>query len=109
VKNEEPPPDYLGPHRFTCEYWMAGTLKDLGICNRYYSIADNRRKLKRHAVGWHPADNLPFRAKADCVALMIFTDQQWWTHLTSDEFLLCFPELAGALARSAPARMSAYQ
>lgn len=95
-----PVPVYLGGHRFTHEYWAAGCLRDIGVCPRYYGIVDHRLLIRRVVTGWHPGARLPFRPKPDSVAVMMFTDRTWWTHLYVPEFLACFPELARALERA---------
>ena len=79
--------------QFTFDLWKAGSLNELGIFNKYYSIFDNTLKIREHAIGYNFADRLYVRPKNDCMSVMFFNNEHFWTHLTKKEFILCFPEL----------------
>lgn len=84
----------LAPYYFTFEYWRAGSLSTFGIETRTYSIIKNRQIIRQHAIGYLDAQKLWIRPKPNCVAVMFwFNDEHFWTHLTLNEFILCFPEL----------------
>lgn len=79
--------------QFTYELWRAGSLTELGIKHREWSIKAHRNYIVEMAVGYTEARKLHVRSKTDCVAVMFFfEDKHFWTHLTNKEFLICFPE-----------------
>ena len=80
------------PERFTHELWAAGTLTVFGIETRYQHMAQNQGLIRRHALGYCPGPDLFFRPKPG-VAVMFWTENagDFWTHLTYDEFAICFP------------------
>jgi hypothetical protein len=74
--------------------WGAGSLTELGIPTREWSIKLNQNSIRELAVGFTEARKLNVRPKSDCVAVMFFAnDRYFWTHLTNKEFLICYPEL----------------
>lgn len=80
--------------QFTYELWRAGSLSELGIKQREWSIRLHRQRVIDIAVGFTEASKLQVRPKSDCVAVMFFAfEHHFWTHLTNKEFLICFPEL----------------
>ena len=84
----------MSPHHFSFEYWRAGSLTELGIETRTYSIERNRRTIRRYAIGYLNAEKLWIRPKLNAIAVMFwFNDSCFWTHLTNEEFKICFPEL----------------
>lgn len=84
----------LAPYYFTFEYWKAGSLTEFGIETRTYSIEQNRQTIKQYAIGYLKAEKLWVRPKQNAIAVMFwFKEQHFWTHLTTKEFEICFPEL----------------
>jgi len=80
--------------QFTYQLWRAGSLTELGIKQREWSIQLRSREVKEMAVGFTEANKLHVRPKDNCVAVMFFyDDKHFWTHLTNKEFLICYPEL----------------
>lgn len=79
--------------QFTFDLWRAGSLLELGIPTREWSIALNQNKIRDHAVGFTEGFRLNIRPKNECIAVMFFVnDKHFWTHLTEKEFLICFPD-----------------
>jgi len=86
----------LAPYHFSHECWRAGSLTELGIQTRTYSIEQNRQKIRNCAIGYLRAEDLWVRPKRNEMAVMFwFKEEHFWTHLTSKEFEICFPELRG--------------
>ena len=83
--------------QFTFDLWRAGSLTELGIPTREWSIELNRNKIRELAVGFTEGYRLNIRPKNDCIAIMFFAKDHFRTHLTNKEFLLCYPELAGII------------
>lgn len=80
--------------QFTYDLWRSGSLTELGIKQREWSIKLHRQYVINMAVGFTEANKLHVRPKQDCIAVMFFAfDKHFWTHLTNKEFLICFPEL----------------
>jgi len=78
--------------QFTFDLWRAGSLTELGIPTREWSIELNKNKIREMAVGFTEGHKLSVRPKIDCVAVMFFAnDHHFWTHLTNNEFEICFP------------------
>jgi hypothetical protein len=78
--------------------WRNGSLLTvLGIKHRFESIMWNKEQIRKYAIGYCEADNIPCRPKVGYVAVMFDTNERncnyWWTHLTKKEFLTCFPEV----------------
>ena len=71
----------LAPYYFTFEYLRAGSLTEFGIQTRTYSIEQNRQTIRQYEIGYLKAEKLWFK------------EQHFWTHLTTKEFEICFPEL----------------
>lgn len=81
----------LKPYCFTFELWRAGSIYELGLQCREWSIKENKNVIRKHAVGFLESDNLWIRPKEGCVAVMFFIeDRYFWTHLTRSEFDFCF-------------------
>jgi hypothetical protein len=79
--------------QFTYDLWRAGSLSELGIKQREWSIKAHRNYIKNMAVGYAEAEKLHVRPKKNCIAVMFFyNDKHFWTHLTNKEFIICFPE-----------------
>ena len=74
--------------------WRNGTILDLlGIHQRKHNLIANRHTIRKHAVGWAKAENIPCRPKANCIAVMfVVRDIKFWTHLTREEFDCIFKE-----------------
>ena len=79
--------------QFTYDLWRAGSLTELGIKQREWSIKAHRNYIKNMAVGYTEAERLHVRPKEKCIAVMFFyNEKHFWTHLTNKEFIICFPE-----------------
>ena len=77
--------------------WRNGSiLKIFGIRHRYEPIRKNSELIRKYAVGYCKADNIPCRPKQGFIAVMFDTQEDncnpWWTHFTIKEFKFCFPE-----------------
>jgi len=84
--------------QFTFDLWRAGSLTELGIKTREWSIIENRYTIRKMAVGFTEGRKLCVRPKIDCIAVMFFVDDKhFWTHLTIKEFCICFPHLKNKL------------
>jgi hypothetical protein len=84
--------------QFTFDLWRAGSLTELGIPTREWSIELRKNKIREMAVGFTEGHKLNIRPKNDCIAVMFFAnDRHFWTHLTIKEFLICFPDLEKSL------------
>ena len=81
--------------QFTYDLWRAGSLNELGIRHREWSIAMNRNKIRNMAIGYTEGYKLHVRVKPEYVAVMFHDTnlKDFWTHLTIKEFTICFPEL----------------
>ena len=74
--------------------WTGGSLTELGIQHNTLDIQSKRQLIRRYAVGYEAADDLPCRPKRNCVAVMFLKDErEFWTHMTREEFHAVFPEL----------------
>ena len=77
--------------------WRNGSLKTIfKIHHKYDQIVANREIIRKYAVGYCEAEQVPCRPKIGFIAIMFRTDDNelWWTHLTRKEFMACFPENA---------------
>ena len=75
--------------QFTYDTWKAGSLTELGIRNRFWSIKKNINKIKSMAIGFTEAEKLQCRPKIGYIAVMFFANNKhFWTHLTKKEFNL---------------------
>lgn len=84
----------LPAHHFSFERWRAGSLIEFGIKTRTWSISLNRQIIRKYTVGYIKGEKLWVRAKPDTVAVMFhFRNNHFWTHLTVEEFKICFTEL----------------
>lgn len=80
--------------QFTYDLWRSGSLSELGIRNREWSLKLHLNYIKEMAVGYTEGEKLHVRAKNNTIAVMFFVNNKhFWTHLTTKEFILCFPEL----------------
>jgi hypothetical protein len=76
---------------FTKERWESGSLSVFGIETRTNSIEKNREIIKKYAIGYIEGDKLFFRPKNNTFAVMFwFNEIHFWTHLTKEEFEICF-------------------
>ena len=83
---------YMHPDSFDWLTWSGGRLLDLGIYNRLQSIVDNKKIIRKYAIGYLFGEKLICRPKKDTVAVMFFNgENEFWTHLTLTEFKECFP------------------
>ena len=80
--------DFISAHKFTYELWRNGCLEDVGIFTRTASIKENRGKIANMVIGYCDAGKLYFRAKPNCIAIMLWDDRvgEFWTHFTKEEF-----------------------
>ena len=76
--------------------WRNGSLiHTLKIQHRTPIIISNKNIIRELAIGFCNANNIPCRPKKGYVAVMFNSGDvdNWWTHLTINEFITCFPEL----------------
>ena len=76
--------------------WRCGNLiSNLKILHNTEVIKPNKAIVRKHAVGYCKADNLPCRPKPGYIAVMFIDSgfDMWWTHLLKEEFIYCFPEI----------------
>jgi len=88
--------EHLNEQSFDWLTWRSGCILQIfKIPNRTYAITTNVNLIRKHAIGWCNATNIPCRPKQDRIAVMFNTGEiyNWWTHLTVKEFIICFPEL----------------
>lgn len=79
--------------QFTWNRWRSGSLTELGIRHRFYSILENKNIIKSLAIGYCPAELLWVRPKENCIAVMFFVNNSYfWTHLTTREFITIFSQ-----------------
>lgn len=84
--------------QFTYDLWRAGSLSELGIPHREWSIRRNVAMIREMAVGFTEGHKLHVRPKPGYVAVMFYVDgRHFWTHLTKKEVLICFPQLKDGL------------
>lgn len=85
--------------QFTFERWRAGSLTELGIPHREWSIIKNKSFIQNFAIGFTEGHRLAVRPKKGYIAVMFFNERldHFWTHLTYKEFLICFPHLKNTL------------
>jgi hypothetical protein len=79
--------------------WKNGSLLEIfHVKHRYESIVLNIDKIRKYAIGYCEADNIPCRPKVGYIVVMFDTQEinygYWWTHFTKREFLICFPEFS---------------
>lgn len=74
--------------------WCRGSLLEMfNIQHRELCILNARETIKKHAIGYCPAEKIPCRPKKDYVAIMfLFNNDTFWTHITNREFELIFKE-----------------
>jgi hypothetical protein len=76
---------------FDWQTWRAGTLLDLNCFNRFYSIIENEKVLKKYAIGFCKAEELNCRPKQNCFAVMFeIENKRFWTHIREQEFKKVF-------------------
>lgn len=76
---------------FTYNLWRAGSLMELGIRHREWSIKENRIKIRDMAVGFTEGERLHVRPKPGQISVMFFIDgRHFWTHITKKEFSIVF-------------------
>lgn len=84
--------------QFTYDLWRAGSLSELGIPHREWSIKHNVGMIREMAVGFTEGHRLHVRPKPGYVAVMFYANERhFWTHLTVKEVLICFPHLKDGL------------
>jgi hypothetical protein len=68
--------------------WSAGSISEMfNVRPREECLVAKGDTLRKYAIGWAPAEQIPCRPKIDCIAVMFLTDDRvWWTHLTNREF-----------------------
>lgn len=71
---------------FTFERWANGSLTELGIFNKFYSIKENVYLIRKFAIGYIEGEKLWVRPKKKTFAVMFFKNKHFWTHLTEKEF-----------------------
>lgn len=79
----------IDPSLFDWQIYRRGTLLDLECFNRYWSIKENLKKIKKHVVGYCRGENLLCRPKKNQIAVMFFINgYHFWTHFPINEFQL---------------------
>jgi len=80
--------------QFTYDLWRAGSLNELGIKHREWSISAQRNRIRNMAIGFTEGYRLHVRCKPEYIAVMFHDTKlnNFWTHLTIKEFTICFPE-----------------
>lgn len=82
------------PYQFSFELWGAGSLTNLNVFTRTESIKENKHIIRKYAIGYIEGENLWVRPKINTIAVMfIFEDTIFWTHMTKNEFKICFPNI----------------
>ena len=68
--------------------WRNGSIATiLNIKHRESIILKNADIIKKYAIGYCEADNLPCRPKLNYIAIMFsINDELFWTHFTKFEF-----------------------
>jgi len=79
--------------RFSFDLWRAGSLTELIGYTREGTIIANRDKIRKYAIGFCDGYKLSVRPKKNTVAVMFYTNEHWWTHLTIKEFQTCFQDI----------------
>lgn len=81
--------------QFTYDLWRAGSLTELGIPHRDWSIKVHYKTIQEKAIGFTEGDKLHFRPKNGYIAVMFHDDKlnTFWTHLTIKEFEICFGKI----------------
>ena len=85
----------LSSVQFTHDLWCSGSIHDLGVKSRYADIvaAEGRALLQRYAVGWCFGEALPFRSKAQHIAVMCYKNgEHFWFHIRASEFWEVFKD-----------------
>jgi hypothetical protein len=76
--------------------WRNGSLISiLRIPHSECCIILNKEIIRKYAIGYCNAKNIPCRPKCGYIAVMFNVNSidNFWTHLTIKEFESCFPEL----------------
>lgn len=88
--------DHFNEQSFNWLTWRNGSIIHiLGIPHRSQLLVANSDTIRKYAIGYCKADNIPCRPKAGYIAVMFNTGgvDNWWTHLTTNEFKTIFPEI----------------
>ena len=88
--------EHFNEQSFDWLTWRSGSIVGvLKIPHRTEMILANKSIIRKYAIGYCNADNIPCRPKKNHIAVMFNTGElyNWWTHLTTKEFKECFPEL----------------
>ena len=88
--------EHMNEQSFNWLTWRNGSIFELlKIPHRTEILVLNKNIIKKYAIGYCKADNLPCRPKKDHVAVMFNTGDfdNWWTHLTTNEFKKIFFEI----------------
>lgn len=97
IKNDTIFVEHLNEQSFDWLTWRNGSLvNNLRIPHRTELVILNKNLIRKHAIGYCLADNLPCRPKKEHVAVMFRHNNnidQYWTHLSKYEFEQVFPEL----------------
>jgi hypothetical protein len=88
--------DHMHQQSFNWLTWRNGSIVSiLGIPHRTEILVMNKHIIRKYAIGYCKADSIPCRPKLNHIAVMFNTGEldNWWTHLTMDEFQIIFPEI----------------
>jgi hypothetical protein len=78
---------------FTWELWRAGSLVDLGLVTRYWSICspEGMQLIRKYAIGYCDGSGTVVRGKPGTIAVMFFKDgEHFWSHFMLREFEVVF-------------------
>jgi hypothetical protein len=74
--------------------WSGGSLTNLGVQYNSKHIAAYLHVLRKHAIAWCDGAKVLCRPKPGRIAVMFrLDDWEFWTHLRTSEFRICFPEV----------------
>jgi hypothetical protein len=79
---------------FDWQRWRLGVKiwTELGVACRKQSIMDNKSIFVKYAIGYIEGKTLACRAKENEYGVMFLIDDEFcWTHLSEEEFKICFP------------------
>lgn len=75
--------------------WRSGSIWNIfKIRHRAVALLENKKLIRKYAIGYCNASQIPCRPKANHVAVMFDTGEgyTWWTHFKNYEFNTIFKE-----------------
>jgi len=85
----------LGSCHFIFSKWRSLSAQSFEIQRRYFDIVSpkGKRVLRKYAIGYSNAENVPCKPKIGEIAVMFFRDGEYfWFHLRKNEFKEVFYE-----------------